>query len=258
MCIALYAIVFSYLIVIHRWQQEDLDLVLFLGDELNKSFNTQQYLSTTDLRTNILVCNTQVQASHFHNNYGMLLNNKDLRNYLTHCLSSHSRESTRSILFITGLCIAVIPRGRETVFIFDSHGRNWEGRPDLNGYSVLIKFSNLVAVANYVISCYCQGTVVQFEAQNVAVYLEQFSTSTCLRPVRNCKNRIQNLNFGLVYGIDQIENAKPTKIRKTHLNFNYEKVIMLVTTIVQINFSRWFKRDCFIFVVLVIDVFTVK
>ena len=176
MCIALYAIVFSYLIVIYRWQQEDLDIVLFLGDESNKSFNIQQYLSATDLRTNILVCNTQVQASHLHNNYGMLLNNKDSRIYLTHCLSSHSRESTRSILFITGLCISVILRGRETVFIFDSHGHNREGRPDPNGYSVLLKFPNLVAVANYIISCYCQGTAVQFEVQNVAVYLEQFST----------------------------------------------------------------------------------
>ena len=39
-CITLYAIVFSSLKVIHRWQQEDLDLVLFLGDELYKSLNT--------------------------------------------------------------------------------------------------------------------------------------------------------------------------------------------------------------------------
>ena len=59
-CIALYAIVFSSLKVIHRWQQEDLDLVLFLGDELYKSLNTQQYLSGADLPTNISVCIAQI------------------------------------------------------------------------------------------------------------------------------------------------------------------------------------------------------
>ena len=72
--------------------------------------------------------------------YGMLLNNENSRNYLTHCLSSHSRESTGSILFITWLCITVIPCGRDTVFLYDSHSRNREGRPDPSGYSVLLKF----------------------------------------------------------------------------------------------------------------------
>ena len=86
--------VFSYLEVIHHWQQEDLDLVLFLDDELYKSLNTQQYLCATDLPNNISVCNVQVQASHLQNNYGMLLNNEDLQSYLTYCFSSHSRERT--------------------------------------------------------------------------------------------------------------------------------------------------------------------
>ena len=77
----------------------------------------------------------------------MLLNNEDSRNYLTHCLSSHSRESTGSILFITVLCVAVIPCGRYTVFLFDSYSRNRQGRSDPNGYSLLLKFPDLVAVA---------------------------------------------------------------------------------------------------------------
>ena len=63
-CIALYALVFSSLKVIHRWQQEDLNIVLFLEDELHESLNTQQYLRATDLPNNISVCNVQVQASH--------------------------------------------------------------------------------------------------------------------------------------------------------------------------------------------------
>ena len=58
-CIVWYAIVFSSLTVIHRWQQEDLDLVLFLGDELHKSLNAHQYLNASDLPHNISVCNVQ-------------------------------------------------------------------------------------------------------------------------------------------------------------------------------------------------------
>ena len=154
------AIVFSSLPVIHRWQQNNLHLVLFLGDELYKSLNTQQYLCAADLPINLSVCNLQVQASHLHNNYGMLLNNKDSRNYLTHCLSSHSRERTGSILFITGFGIDVMPCGRDTVFLFGSHSRNREARTDPNGYSVSLKFPDLAIIANYVISCYYRDNLV--------------------------------------------------------------------------------------------------
>ena len=131
-CIALYALVFSSLKVIHRWQQEDLNIVLFLEDELHESLNTQQYLRATDLPNNISVCNVQVQASHLHSNYGMFLNKEDSRNYL--------RESAGSILFIMGLRIAVILCGRDVVFLFDSHSRNREGKSHPNGYPVLLKF----------------------------------------------------------------------------------------------------------------------
>ena len=57
---ALYKIVFLYLKGIHHWWQEDLNLVLFLEDELYESLKTHQYLSATDLLTNIAVCNVQV------------------------------------------------------------------------------------------------------------------------------------------------------------------------------------------------------
>ena len=161
----------SSLKVIHCWQQEDLDLVNFHGDESYKSLNTQQYLCATDLPNNISVCSAPVQAIHLHNNYGLLLNNEDSRNNLTHCLSSHSRESTGSILSITGLGIPVLPCGRDSVFLFDSHSRTREGRPDPNGYPVLLKFPELVAVAICVISCYCRGSVVQ-----TAIYCGSFRT----------------------------------------------------------------------------------
>ena len=109
---------------------------------------------------------------------------------ISHCLFSHSRESICSILFITGLCVAFIHCGRDTAFLFDSHSRNSEVRLDPNGYSVSLKFPDLVAVSNFVISCYCGGDVVQSEVQFIAVHLEQSSTSSCYRLIRNLKNRI--------------------------------------------------------------------
>ena len=51
-------------------------------------------------------------------------------------------------------------------------------------------FPDLVAVSNFVISCYCGGDVVQSEVQFIAVHLEQSSTSSCYRLIRNLKNRI--------------------------------------------------------------------
>lgn len=76
------------------------------------------------------------------------------------------------------------------------------------------------------ISCYCQGNVVQFEVQFIAVHLEQSSTPFCSRLVENLKNRIQNLNFAPVFAVDQIENVKQPKItkrKKKKLNFSYKK-----------------------------------
>ena len=107
---------------------------------------------------------------------------------ISHCLFSHSRESNGSILFITGLCVAFIHCGRDTAFLFDSHSRNSEVRLDPNGYSVSLKFPDLVAVSNFVISCYCGSDVVQSEVQFIAVHLELSSTSFCFRLVRNLKN----------------------------------------------------------------------
>ena len=88
------------------------------------------------------------------------------------------------------MCIAVIPCGSD-VFFFDSHSRNREGKPNPNGYTVLLKFPDLVAAANYVTSCYCQCNVVQFEAQFIAVHLvEVFFREIILilsRPLSNVK-----------------------------------------------------------------------
>ena len=72
---ALSVIVFSSLKNIYRWQEEDLDIALFLRDELYKSSNTQQYFSATASLNIVSVYNIQVQTSHIRNNYGKLLKN---------------------------------------------------------------------------------------------------------------------------------------------------------------------------------------
>ena len=152
------------------------------------------------------------------------------------------------------MCITVIPCGRDIVFLFGSHSRNREGRPDPNEYSVLLKFPDSVAVGNYVISCYCQGNTVQFEVQFIAVHLEQFSASFCSRLVRNLKNWIQNLNFAPVFAIDQIENVQlsPTRKNKFQLQKSY-----YVSDHIRVNdFPRWLNGEHFIFVVFIMDVFT--
>ena len=122
MCAALYVIVFSSLKAIYCWQEENLDIVFFLRDELYKSSNTQQCFRATVSLNIISVCNMQVQTSHLRNKYGMLLKNEGSENYLTHCLSCHSREGI-SILF-TEYCIAAILCDRNTVFLFDSYSPN--------------------------------------------------------------------------------------------------------------------------------------
>ena len=79
------------------------------------------------------------------------------------------------------------------------------------------------------ISCYCQGNVVQFEVQFIAVHLEQFSTPFCSRLVENLKNRIQNLNFAPVFAVDQIENVKLSKItkrKKKKIKFQLQKKLL--------------------------------
>ena len=153
-----------------------------------------------------------------------------IQEIVSHRLFSHSRESNCSILFITDLCVAVIHCGRDSAFLFDSHNRNSEVRLDPNGYSVSLRFPELVAVSNFVISCYCRGDVVQSEVQFIAVHLEQSSKSYCFRLVRNLKNRIRNSDFAPFFPIYQQENVKQSKIRKINLHFNYKKVIMLVTS----------------------------
>ena len=70
--------------------------------------------------------------------------------------------SQGSILFISGLCIAIIPtRSFESIFVFDSHSRNNAGTHDPNSFAILMRFHTFENVADYIVSCYSSAVEIQ-------------------------------------------------------------------------------------------------
>ena len=121
-CIALFSIRFSYLKTACRWEKRNLDLNLYFEDKLYKTLHTSLFLWAEDLPQNFVVFdNVLAQVNLVHNNFGMLYSaNHESRNNLVNCFTSHMEMSQGSILFISGLRIAIIPtRSFESIFVFD-------------------------------------------------------------------------------------------------------------------------------------------
>ena len=197
-CNALFSINFSYLKAVCRWEKRDLDLILYYGDKLYKSLHTSLYLEAADLPQNFAVFgNVSAQVHLVHNNFGILYSsNQDSRDNLVNCFTSHIEMSQGCILFITGLCIAVIPSSSiESIFVFDSHSRNNAGVHDPNGFAILMKFHTFEKAADYIVSCYSSEHGVQFEVQFVKIqFSEQLTQLLKTRLVRQLRSQTPDFN----------------------------------------------------------------
>ena len=137
--LAFFAISYSTLKEVNRWDQFDLDIILINGDALYKSLRRQTLLTVEDLPRDFKMGEETVFAQFRENKYGIF--NWGLQEVhatlLENLVQNPESQSTGSIFFIQGMFFVIIPFSSH-YYIFDSHSRDNIGQARENGSSVLL------------------------------------------------------------------------------------------------------------------------
>ena len=106
-----FAISYSSVKDVNRWDQFDLDIILINGDALYKSLRRQTLLTVEDLPRDFKMGEETVFAQFRENKYGIF--NWGLQEVhatlLENLVQNPESQSTGSIFFIQGMCFAIIP-----------------------------------------------------------------------------------------------------------------------------------------------------
>lgn len=153
-CIALYAVCWSVVKRVSCWKSFDLDYILVQGDKLYKSLGKDHYLNVDELPRifQIFGCEVCVNISELQLFDGVAVPGEDfLHRFLQHYETS---VIAGSLLMINSYTIGIIPSfspiGNITsFFVFDSHSRNSLGIPTVDGFSLLMQFSDLTQIERY-------------------------------------------------------------------------------------------------------------
>ena len=173
-CNSLFALCWSQVKTVSRWNKSDLNHVLTEGDLLFKSLNVVDMLTADDLPRSIVMCNIEFPVDFL-----------ELKTEIAHLRNGESflRRSVPNtgdefmfLLFMGGFTTALM-KHHNHFYLFDSHSRDSRGLSVADGTSVLMKFSDLFEVENYIqvytsfLSRVSQHGAVLF---SVAVYSFQY------------------------------------------------------------------------------------
>ena len=145
--------------------------------------------------------------------------------------------SQGSILFISGLCIVIIPtRSFESIFVFDSHSPNNAGTHDPNGFAILMKFHRFENVADYKVPCYSSEHVIQFEVQFAKIqFSEQLTASLKTRLVRHLRSQFSDFDNNT-----RVNSTCDVILRKRKISSHFSTMSKPAKA-VKINFKQ---RNC--------------
>ena len=143
-CNALLAVCWGNFHKVSCWDSFDLDFVLDLGDDLFKSLELRRYLDASDLRKHIRfhVNSWTINKTYLNDGEG-IIGTRLLLNPLL------PRSRSAELLFINSTVTDIISHSR-SYYLFNSYRRDSRGFSLSNRTSVLLKFSCLQQVENYI------------------------------------------------------------------------------------------------------------
>ena len=146
-CNSLFALCWSQVETVSRWNKSDLNHVLTEGDLLYKSLNVVDMLTADDLPRSIVMCNIEFPVDFL-----------ELKTEIAHLRNGESflRRSVPNtgdefmfLLFMGGFTTALM-KHHNHFYLFDSHSRDSRGLSVVDGTSVLMKVSDLFEVENHI------------------------------------------------------------------------------------------------------------
>ena len=195
--IAHFAIVFSAVKNINIWKSFDLDYILEQGDKIFKQVcrlkGNYDYLAVDEPPLSIQLEGISLSVRRLALENHLFGDRNNL--FENHIHYSETEKGNGAIFTCSGLSIAVIWAG-DCVFLFDSHSRNINGRHDPNGQAVLLKFSLLSCVNNYIKSFYEDSLNIspetQYDLQYISVDLTEESKNQIVSVIRRKRKSTAN------------------------------------------------------------------
>ena len=150
-CNSLFSICWSTIRRTALWNKLDLDFILIKGDAIYKCLNVNGHLSFDDL-PRIVDIDSDTFNIHMLRNETGLLNEVIQHNFLYSTLNES--ENGDGLIFITEGYTFSILWSKRNYFLFDPHSRDDLGAFSDNGSSVLLKFSAVRQLQNYIFDIY--------------------------------------------------------------------------------------------------------
>ena len=142
-CNALLAACWAKIRKVSLWCRFDLDHVLDLGDALFKRLGLHRYLDASDLPNELTIEGNMCHVNKFY------LHDGEARICNTRFLIDPFRIGNVALLFMNHTVTTIFAVG-PTYYLFDSHSRDSRGLVVSDGLSVLLKFTSLQQLENYI------------------------------------------------------------------------------------------------------------
>lgn len=168
--IALYALCFSQNVSPSLWTTLLIDNILDKGTELYYSLKKPRFLEVTDLPslvyTNWTLCHTTFSYCH----QGVLTQEYESIDSFNLFLTEAFSQTRNVLVWVGNITLALMIAINGTVFLFDSHSMDMQGRITDNGASSLLQFSTINNVGYYISSVFmCNSTKIPYEFQMVTI-----------------------------------------------------------------------------------------
>ena len=160
-----------------------------------KTLGWRTFLTAENLPRNFEVGEETVFPQFRGNKYGIFDRGRCGNDILLDNLVQNSEnQTTRSVVFVQGMCFAVIPYS-SNYYIFDSHSPDNLGQSIENGYSVLLKFVTTEHVLNFITATYLINNHLQNFYENQFAFLPELKRSTKKRVLRRLRQRYRNIFY---------------------------------------------------------------
>jgi len=194
-CNSLFSICWSKIRQVNRWNKYDLDHVLNNGDGIYKfllygpgPLDKIRFLDVDDLPREIILQHRQIGLTFLELKDGEL--SFDINNTSLVTLFYSTNVTGDGFLLIFSDVVLAITYNNDTqnsYFLFDSHSRSQQGLPVPDGTSVLMKFSRLCEIENYLKQVYLHADRRRcfYQLQFIEVVLTDTSASSLIQNFRN-------------------------------------------------------------------------
>ena len=203
-------------IPVTTWDGTDLDMILENGDRLFKFLNQYRLLGVDDLPRTVNIYGNSVDMFLLDNKTDEITLNAYLisvREIIESCLNIGSGTSS---MISSGYIFGII-WGKDCVYLFDSHSKDYEGNISQNGSAILMKYENLDNLQDYIKLIYYSSQhhkTLYFQMQFISIRCsnnlrERFKAESILNRPKQCitkKRKLQNSQAPEVLSVKKRKN----------------------------------------------------